>query len=271
MAALHETHALRLLRPLLGVEPALLRGLLAANGVDWVDDPSNRDLRAMRPRLRHRLASGSPDDTGLPRAIAAAGRLRAREEAGIAAELADHATIRPEGFALLSGDRISPSALGSLIRTISGMRYPASPDQINALAVRFGPATVAGARILPAGRFGDGWLIVREEAAVMPPVEASSDTIWDHRFRLLTSGTLSAGAMIGKLGPDAPRFRSDTDLPSAVLRTLPALRIGKVLAAVPHLSYVSNDNNERITALFSPRRPIAGPCFFPVDAGMAVS
>jgi tRNA(Ile)-lysidine synthase len=271
MAALHETHGLRLLRPLLGVEPVLLRGLLVANGIDWVEDPSNRDLRAMRPRLRHRLGSLPTDDSGLSQAIAVVGRLRAHEEAATAAELADRVTIRPEGFALLSDGRISPAALGSLIRAIGGAPYPISPDQVDALAVRIGPTTLAGVRILPAGRFGDGWLIVREEAAVMPPMEASPDTTWDHRFRLLTSGTLPAGAMIGKLGPDAPRFRSDTDLPSAVLRTLPALRFGKVLAAVPHLSYVSNDNNERITALFSPRRPIAGPCFVPADTGMAVS
>ena len=263
MAALHETPSLRLLRPLLAVGPAQLRGFLAANGTDWVEDPSNRDLRAMRPRLRHHLAPHTLDETGLPRSTEAVGRLRAREEAETAAELAGRATIRPEGFALLSGGRISPAALGSLVRTISGMPYPASPDQISALAARPVPATLAGARILPAGRFGDGWLIVREEAAVMPPVKASFDSAWDNRFRLIAHRTLPTGTMIGKLGPDAAGFRGDSDLPSAVLRTLPALRVGKVLAAVPHLGYVSDKSNERITVLFSPRKPVAGPCFVP--------
>ena len=271
MAALHETAGLRLLRPLLAVDPALLRGLLATNGIDWVEDPSNRDLRAMRARLRHRLVPRGPEVNGLPQAMAAVGRLRSREEVQAAAELAGRATIRPEGFALLSDGRISPAALGSLVRTISGMPYPASQGQITGLAARPGPATVAGVRILPAGRFGSGWLVVREEAAVMPPVGALSGITWDHRFRLLARRALPAGAMIGKLGPDAPRFRSGSDLPSAVLRTLPALRVGKVLAAVPHLGYVSDDNNERITALFSPRKPIAGPCFIPVDTSTAGS
>ena len=73
----------------------------------------------------------------------------------------------------------------------------------------------------------------------MPPVEAASGSTWDNRFRLIVHSALPTGAMIGKLGPDAAKFRGDSELPSAILRTLPALRIGKVLAAVPHLSYVS--------------------------------
>jgi tRNA(Ile)-lysidine synthase len=265
MAALHETFGLRLLRPLLAVEPALLRDFLTANGTDWVEDPSNRDLRATRARLRHHLAPAASHETGLRQAIEAVGRLRSREEAETAAELADRAAIRPEGFALLSDGRISPAALGSLVSTVGGMPYPASSDQITGLAARPAPATVAGVRILPAGRFGRDWLIVREEAAIMPPVEASSDTIWDRRFRLIASWSPPVGAMIGKLGPDAARFRGASDLPSAVLRTLPAVRVGKVLAAVPHLGYVSDKSNRRITVLFSPRRPVAGPCFVPAS------
>jgi tRNA(Ile)-lysidine synthase len=283
MAALRETAGLRLLRPLLEVEPALLRGLLTASGTDWVEDPSNRDTRALRPRLRHGLArhtanetgrdetggdESGGDETGLARAIAAVGRLRSREESETAVELACRMTIRPEGFALLSPGRVGSAALSSVVRTVGGMPYPASPGQISDLAARPKPATVAGVRIVPAGRFGDGWLIVREEAAIMEPVAALPDTMWDHRFRVMGNtaipgGAFSSRAMIGKLGPDAARFRDDSDLPSAVLRTLPALRIGKVLAAVPHLGYVSHEDYARVAVLFSPRTPVAGPCFVP--------
>lgn len=265
MAALRETAGLRLLRPLLEVEPALLRDLLTASGIDWVEDPSNQDARALRPRLRQRLARHTGDETGLTQAIAAVGRLRSREETETAAELACRTTIRPEGFALLSPGRVGSAAMSSLVRTVGGMPYPASPGQISDLAARPKPATVAGVRIMPAGGFGDGWLIVREEAAIMEPVAASPDTIWDHRFRVFGDRAFPGGALIGKLGSDAARFRDDSDLPSAVLRTLPALRIGKVLAAVPHLGYVSHEYDARVTVLFSPRTPVAGPCFVPAS------
>src|SRR6202034_809792 len=54
MPALRETAGLRLLRPLLGIDPARLRHFLLARGIDWVEDPSNRDMRALRPRVRQR-------------------------------------------------------------------------------------------------------------------------------------------------------------------------------------------------------------------------
>jgi tRNA(Ile)-lysidine synthase len=190
-------------------------------------------------------------------------RLRAHEETEIATELARRTTMRPEGFAVLFPGRISPVALSSLIQAIAGAPYPPSPSQINDLAAQPRPATVAGARMMRAGRFGNGLLIVREEAAVMEPVEASPDALWDNRFRVIGYQNPSAAATIGKLGAEASRFRAVSELPSAVLRTLPAVRFGKSLVAVPHLGYAAGGDDKRITVLFTPPRPVAGPCFVP--------
>jgi tRNA(Ile)-lysidine synthase len=267
MSALTEVAGVRLLRPLLGIEPSRLRQLLVARGANWVEDPSNQDPRALRSRLRQRLRAADAGATGLRQALASIASLRSREEADIAAELAERATIRPEGFALLSPGRIGAAALRCLIQTIGGEAYAPSPAQIGELAARPRPATVAGVRILPAGRFGDGLLIVREEAAIGAPVPVSDKAIWDDRFRLLVhhgvpdGHAIPDGAVAGKLGSDAPAFRTGSDLPSAVLRTLPVIRIGKVLAAVPHLGYAIPEYDVRMTVLFSPRRPAAGPCF----------
>ncbi len=52
MAPLAEQRSLRILRPLLEVPPVRLRKFLAAEGTGWVEDPSNRDQTALRPRLR---------------------------------------------------------------------------------------------------------------------------------------------------------------------------------------------------------------------------
>ena len=56
--------------------------------------------------------------------LSGVGRLRADEEAETAAELAERATIRPEGFALLSPGRISEAVLFNLVQTIGGAAYP---------------------------------------------------------------------------------------------------------------------------------------------------
>jgi tRNA(Ile)-lysidine synthase len=261
MAAMRETAGLRVLRPLLGMAPQSLRAFLTARGIGWAEDPSNWDRRALRPRLRHGLAL-APDAAFGP-ALAAAGRLRQREEEAAAAELAGRATIRPEGFALMSRGRIGVEALRSLIGTVGGSAYRPAAAQVSELAAALKPATVAGVRILPAGRLGDGLLVVREDAAVDGPVRASNGVIWDGRFRLVASAACPEGASIGALGDDAARFRRSSSLPSVILRTLPAIRVGEKLASVPHLRYTCRENDVRTDVLFCPGRPVAGAAFVP--------
>jgi hypothetical protein len=69
--------------------------------------------------------------------------------------------------------------------------------------------------------------------------------------------------MISALGPDAARFRGIFGLPSAVLRTLPAVRRGTALVAVPHLDYPSAEDCAPLRMVFAPRRPAAGAPFLP--------
>jgi tRNA(Ile)-lysidine synthase len=264
MSALRETTVVRLLRPLLAIEPELLRQFLRASGTAWVEDPSNRDMRAMRPRLRQGFADAVEAGNDLSFALASVGRTRCQEETETADELARRVTIRPEGFALLSPGRIGVAALRSLVGTIGGARYLPGLAQITKLAAQPKPATLAGVRILPAGRFGDGLLVVREEAAIGDAIPASPGAIWDGRFRLIAPRDIPAGVMISKIGSDAARFRGRAALPFTVMQTLPAVRIGKVLAAVPNLGYINSENDVRVTMLFSPRQPLAGSEFVPV-------
>jgi tRNA(Ile)-lysidine synthase len=125
------------------------------------------------------------------------------------------------------------------------------------------PATVAGVRIVPAGRLGEGMLIVREEAATDAPIQAADGAVWDRRFRVIARDGFPHAATIGKLGDDAGQFRRCSPLPSVILRTLPAVRIGETLASVPHLGYRCRENDRPINVLFSPATPAAGAAFLP--------
>ena len=267
MAAMREAHGVQLVRPLLAIAPVLLRKFLTEAGIAWVEDPSNRDVRALRPRLRQKLANHLPAGAtaSLLHAVNAIGRLRASEEADRAAELATRATIGPEGFAFLSPGRISEGALSQLLQIIGGGAYPPPIAQIAELAAEPRPATVAGVRILPAGRLGNGLLVVREEAAIAAPVPVVPDMIWDNRYHLIIRNALIPGTSIGALGPDAARFRVFSKLPSVVLRTLPALRFGKIVASVPHLGYAVEQDDVEITALFTFGSSV--PVFVPAHGG----
>jgi len=264
MAALRETGKIRLLRPLLGIAPAGLRIFLRAAGQDWVEDPSNADPNALRPRLRALRADRAgdgPATLALCAAAQAAGKTRAAAETASAAWLAEHAEISPEGFARLPPDGIPADALASLIQTLSGAPYPPPSAQAASLADCPRPATLAGTRLLRAGRLGPGWLLVREAAAMAPPVTAHPGAIWDGRFRLHASATPPEGATLGPLGSGAAALRHLKNLPAAVLATLPAIRHGKTLFAVPHLGYPDADRCAQTKIWFSPAHQAAGAPF----------
>lgn len=265
MPALREHAQLRLLRPLLGIDPARLRATVRAAGLPWVEDPSNTNPAALRARLR--LGVRNPRHLALARAAATAGIARARDEAHTADELAATASLYPEGFAIVRATRLSALALASLIRAVTGDWHPPRPEPLSDLAVRLRAATIAGARILPAGRLGPGFLLVREPRAMAPPISAIQGTTWDDRFRLTAAAR--SGCALGPLGETAAQLRRLTPLPAAILRTLPAIRDGETLIAVPHLGYPNHETCATWPVLFSPPVPaspapfVSDPCFPP--------
>ena len=236
MSALAYRRSVRLVRPLLGVAPERLRATLLAAGLDWVEDPSNRSAAALRTRLRARLA----DDTSgladrLVRSAAAAGDMRIRAADAIAAVLGARAQLFPEGYAILSPGPIAADCLGALLRMLSGRPYGPDSAAVARLAAAPGPATLGGVRLLHAGRHGAGLLLVREAAAIGPDVAVVDDAVWDGRFVISAPGALPPGIRVSAVGDAAVRLRRQTDLPSCVLRTLPALWSGDTLCAVPNL------------------------------------
>ena len=239
MAGLREFPAGRLLRPLLGIAPAALRDFLRAASVPWVEDPSNTNKTALRARLR--TLRGDPPGDGfatnaLLAAATAAGLAREQAETAIAAWLALHVSLRPEGFAILPPGPWPADALASLIRAISGAAFPPAIAKVASIAARPRAATLAGTRFMRAGRLGPGWLLLREAAAMAPPIPASPGTVWDQRFRLRAIAENPAGSSsFGAVGADAASLRRRSPLPAAILATLPALRRAGQIVSVPHL------------------------------------
>lgn len=266
MAALVEEAGLRVLRPLLTVPPARLRATLRAASLGWVEDPSNADRAALRARLRalraDRAGTG-PATAALSAAACAAGVRRACAEAETADFLAAHMTFRPEGFALLSASPMPPAALHAAIAAIGGAVLPPASAALTALAAAPHPATLAGVRLLDAGRLGPGLLAVREAAAMAPPVPAQPGAVWDGRFRLAADALPPTGAMLGALGPAAARLRRMSDLPAAVLHTMPALWKDGLPVAVPHLGWPDWATCSRSCVLFAPARPAGSAGFVP--------
>ena len=272
MAPVTETETLRLVRPLLSVSPERLRATLRRAGLGWAEDPSNTDPLAARTQARARLAaSGSGDRLRLrvTEQVCEDGAWRRRRDLETAELLAQDVSLFPEGYAVLGPGPMTPAALAALIRTVSGSPYPARSPALARLASRWSQdrveGTLGGVRFLPAGRLGPGLLAVREAAAMLPPIPARQGVLWDRRFQLGFGGALPAGAVLGALDGDAHRLRNFSGLPSAILRTLPALRAGDMLA-VPHLGYFFRWTNRQVRLTLTPIWPLAGGAFGMGDA-----
>ncbi len=248
-----------LLRPLLAIPPERLRATLRAVGQAWVEDPSNADPRALRARLRPHAAMPARRE-GLLAAAAARSAGREAMDTAIAAILAERATLYPEGYALLAPGAIAAEALGALLRMLGGRAYPPPSRALAALAAAPKPATLAGVRLMPAGRHGSGrfqggLLLLREAASLAPAVAAGPGAFWDGRFRLGEVSSWPAGATFGPLGAVGRRhFPAARHLPAAVLPTLPALRLAESLI-VPHLAWPDVAVAARYPVMFTPLIP----------------
>lgn len=264
MAAIVENAEVRLLRPLLDIPAGRLRATASVAGLGWVEDPSNTDPAATRARIRAQRCD--PDGTGegtrgLVEDAAAKGAARAEQDRETAAALAACASFHPEGFVLLDCDALAPPPLAAVIGAVGGSLYRPSPRDLRGLRRGLRSMTVAGVQVRPAGRLAPGaWLVHREAAAVGSAVPAADGALWDGRFRL--SGTM-AGAMVAALGADAAKVRNRTDLPAAVLSTLPAIRRGDTLISVPTLDC----NGGVVQATWFPRVPAACAPFAWAPAG----
>ena len=149
---------------------------MAAAGLAPVRDPSNADPRFARIRLRAALA----DSAGERRRDRGPGRGgRGLRGGGGAAwsgawpsRLAVAACLFPEGFAeidpaALGGDAVADAALAALVRVVGGAGFPPPRAAVRGAAPARAAARWRGAWLRAAGA---GWRLLREPAAVAPPV-----------------------------------------------------------------------------------------------------
>ncbi|MBI5163417.1 MAG: tRNA lysidine(34) synthetase TilS [Magnetospirillum sp.] len=256
MAAVEERRFVRLLRPLLPVDPDRLRATCRSAGQAWVEDPSNANHAYARVRLRRLLPSLAAEGLTVPRLAATAarlGRARAALEAEVAAAMVEAVVFHPAGFARLSPaalaavpEEIGLRLLARLLAGIAGSDYGPRLERLEALAdaVRRGLSagrTLGGCRLV---RDGEEVVVAREAGRMGPPVALvpGAEAHWDGRFRALVAAGAPSGLTLGALGPrgwgDLRRsgFRPPP-LPGVVRPTLAAVYDQQGVCAVPHLRY----------------------------------
>jgi tRNA(Ile)-lysidine synthase len=121
----------RIIRPLIEIRGQILRDALTAEGVQWVEDPSNRDPKFLRNRVRHEL---------LP-------LLAASYRADVVPALVEVARLARETVGALDRtaarelDRLATGEAGALTlsrRALAALPSPVAAEVLRQAAARFG-------------------------------------------------------------------------------------------------------------------------------------
>jgi tRNA(Ile)-lysidine synthase len=255
---LHPGANCRLLRPLLRVSGARLRATLIAQGLTWIEDPSNDSDRFERARLRK--ARGQLETLGLTNAAIAlsARRLerarealeRAADELAAAARLHVHGGMFASldaGIFLAAAEELRLRVLARLVAAFGGQDAPARLAKLEQVLARmrapaFAAATLGGCII---ARHAREIRVFREPGRrPLPQLElAPGDiAIWDRRFRVGLAREATGRVLVRAL--DALEFAQlrrelgepATRPPARAAVTLPTFWQDGTLLAVPQLS-----------------------------------
>jgi len=250
----HQRDGIDVLRPLLGLRREDLRSYLTARGVEWIEDPSNQDLRFERVRVRDALKALEPMGLTVDALTAVADNMRMADAAldqvvqGAAETLG---TVRfgavvldRAGFHALTQE-VARRLLVSAVTYVSGSDYPPrrAPllDALAAMGAGRG-VTLQGCQLVVKT---DRIWICREYQMVrelrhtynMPDAAAAAQGVdWDDSWQIIGPAQGGAGLEIRALGPEGlsqlTQWRS-LDAPREALLPLPAVWRGGELVAAP--------------------------------------
>ncbi len=252
-----------LLRPLLAVPHARLVATLEALGADWLEDPSNADLRFERVRLRRlmpRFAEAGLTAEAVSRSAWRLQRAQAALEVAVDRWIAEAARLEPAGHALLDRARLNAlpeeialRILARVLRAVGGEASARRPPRLakrEALLTSLGGTgfvglTLSGCLIRSTGdgaRVG----VFREPGRESLPrllLRPGEVAIWDNRFEVSLSPALEQPLVVRALGEAGlATLRQwiaarQAPAPREALVTLPAFWQDEAVFAVPVIGY----------------------------------
>ncbi len=257
------------LRPLLDIPKSRLAATLKHAGVGWTEDPSNRDARFERARMRAgagALAKLGLNAEALARSAKRLRRARAALDETADAFLTEHGVISEAGYCLIERDQliaapeeIALRALARVVTAVGGRARPLRLSKLEALYATLAgrPAatyTLGGCRLQPIGeRLG----VFRETRGTGLPslrLDPGQRALWDNRFRVELPDGAPGSVTVGALGElrwrdlcaTAPWL---TALPRFAGATLPACWQGESLM----LPRLGSDADDEETVCFTAR------------------
>ena len=274
MTSVVERPGCQMLRPLLRMPHARLVATLEARGQAWLEDPSNRNDKFARVRLRHGRAALTREGLSAARLAATARRLaRARHalELPLAQLLAQSATPDPAGFIrfdptllAVAPEELGLRALAAMLMAVGGTDYPPRLERLERLyrEIVTGSTrgrTLGGCRIVP----DRGRLLVCREAkalAASVPARPGAKVKWDGRFSADLPAGAPKGLILGALGAVNVNETARA-VPAAARIGTAAFRDDRGIMAVPGLGIWRDGGSGKVVSdalLLRASRPATG-------------
>lgn len=244
MTPVAMVEGVRVHRPLLDVDPASLRDLVAEAGLTPVSDPSNDDPHYERVRWRQAMPRLS--ELGLDPATIATFASRMAEADEAIAQMADACfseLVRLDGFGAARLEQaafvglsaaVSTRLLGRVLNIVGGRQKPRALGQVERLREDLVNGTIAkGSTVLGCvvRTKGDAVVVAREPGRAVPRdaiLAPRGELVWDERF-LITNGSDETG-LTASVTDYLPRHRLEDFLgfkvtaPAEAIRTAPIVR-----------------------------------------------
>ena len=277
---LEDASDIALVRPLLGISKARLAATLEARGLEWREDPSNRDAAYERVRVRSTLTRLAEDGVGAAAIATSARRLRDAGEALRYADCAFEASLAIDFNDELYGSlarapfQSAPALLrqrllAKLIARFGGDTAAPELAEVEELASRIATSrpdrfTLGGAVLTLKA---ETLMIWREAGRIerrATPLALGAAALWDNRFWLSREGRPDLALAVRPLGRDgAKRLGLDWPpsrrAPASAIEAAPAVWLDDQPIAAPSLAkFAAPPQHEAYPGLRLSAEPAAG-------------
>jgi tRNA(Ile)-lysidine synthase len=253
MSAITVRNGVRILRPLLDVNPADLRTYLQDKHQDWIEDPSNQNLAFARNDLRHNLDEN--ENAVLFKQAQSNAIARVLSETSLAKAMARNVSVYPEGWATYKAAnalqkeqdvQIFMACIQAIGASRESLRWDEVKYALDILHSRAQPAITLGGCYIYWSPDYTHLVFIREQAAIQKAQKLQKGgMLWDGRF-FIDSRSFSANTVIEALG-EKDFLAIKQHIPKDVLRriprkvflTLPAVKALEEVVKVPHINFTS--------------------------------
>ncbi len=268
MSNMREIDGVKIIRPVMNCSRESLRLACSDRGIKWIEDPSNKNKKYLRVKLREFEEVLAKEGMTTERIVKSIKKLDDAKQALqeiTSSFMNDCVKVYPVGYAALKISMwknypvdIQRRILSELLNIIYPQTYKLGFDKLELtrqalLQENFAGKTVHGCELM-LKKSGDV-LFLREESKAEPASLLTEDFIWDKRF--LISGCTDESLSINVLGNDgvaqlkACNWKDDafSELQFKVKRLFPSIWLDDQLLAIPHIGYYSASCDECLKKL----------------------